>query len=92
MAPTKTTANKNKPAKCSRSQFEKDFFFKKKAGTKGNKAVTAETKGGFGFAWVGKAGSRNNEADRLLQVFDSYIQGVSAASSLTLHVCSATNL
>ena len=61
MAP-KTTVKKNKPAKCSRSQFAKDFFFKKKAGTKGNKVLTAEAKGGFRFAWVVKAGSRNNEA------------------------------
>ena len=58
----KTTVKKNKPAKCSRSQFAKDFFFKKKAGMKGNKVLTAEAKGGFRFAWVVKAGSRNNEA------------------------------
>ena len=62
MAPTKTTSTKNKPAKCSRSQFEKNFFFKKQAGMKGNKVLTAEAKGGFRFAWVAKAGSCNNEA------------------------------
>ena len=61
MAPIKPIGKK-KTGKCMRSKFNKHFFFKKKDETKGNKVLTAEAKGGFRFAWVIKAGSRNSKA------------------------------